>query len=145
MSSHARLSESWLILSLVRPMYHSVRLIFAAAVAAMCTGCSFVETPTVISQQQLTFLEHQQRPLWLTDVQRHLGTTGFGPNGLCYSYTVRETKHRVEFWMYPPPDEPRPDLKTGDPIPIEIKEVIERASEADENPRVIWSPGLKEA
>ena len=107
-----------------------VRMLLVIALG-FSTGCQ----PSV-SQQDLSFLATQQKPLTAQTVAKHLGETELGP-GAFYAYRLKGKKKTVEFWFGPPPTQ-----TTASSIPVEIAVVVVRAE--GNKPSIIWPADLKD-
>jgi hypothetical protein len=95
------------------------------------TGCQ-----PKVSEQSLSFLTTQKKPLTYQTVANQLGHVEPGP-GARYVYGIQGGKKAVEFWMNPPP---LPVESTATSIPVEIAMVVVRAD--GEKSSVIWPEEL---
>lgn len=90
-----------------------------------------------ISEQDLSFLAGQKKPLTYQAVAKRLGDTKPG-NGPFYAYQIRGGNKTVEFWMSPPPP---PDQISTSSIPVEIVAVVVRLEGS--KPSIIWPGDMK--
>ena len=101
------------------------------AVLGLLTGCD-----PKVSEQDLSFLATQKRPLTANVVFSHLGKVEIGPGA--YAYRFRGTNKVVEFWISPPPLASQTSAQS---LPVEIALVtvsLEGAKRA-----IIWPEDLK--
>jgi len=114
-----------------------VFLVLLGAIGLLIGIVLFVEyyRPT-ISEQDLSFLKTQQRPLTAETVMKQLGHTEIGPG--FYEYRIRGGEQTAEFWIGPP----RPPVRTlASGFPVEIALVVLRSENAQR--RIIWPENLK--
>jgi hypothetical protein len=107
-----------------------IRILLLAAVG-LFTGCD-----PKVSDQDLSFLATQKKPLTAKAVFNQLGKVEVGPGA--YVYHFRGTNKVVEFWMSPPPLPSQPSAKS---LPVEVALVTVRAEGAKRE--IIWPEDLK--
>ena len=101
------------------------------AVLGLLTGCD-----PKVSEQDLSFLATQKRPLTANVVFSHLGKVEIGPGA--YAYRFRATNKVVEFWISPPPLASQTSAQS---LPVEIALVTVTTPGAKR--AVIWPEDLK--
>ena len=126
----------------MKPRHEKVTYVVLTAVAIgfilwFAWTVSNALNPRRIAQQKLEFLDTQQKPLLLGDVERRLGDTEDG-EGPYYEYKIVGSKKSIEFWMAPPPD-PFPQHTRS--LPVEVALVVEAS---DGKARILWPKELSE-
>jgi len=100
-------------------------------VLGLLTGCDLK-----VSEQDLSFLATQKKPLTANAVSSHLGQVEIGQGA--YVYHFRGTNKVVEFWISPPPP---PSQTSAQSLPVEIALVTVTTPGAKR--AVIWPEDLK--
>lgn len=131
-ANHRGVKYGWSVAFMTGKIMLSV--ISAMTFSAGMIACG-TENAHVISRAKLTFLSHQERPLFLDEVIKRLGPTPPGTEHPFYAYTIADSRTSIEFWMFDRPPSER--------LRIEISMVVERP--ANGNPHIIWPHDLKGA
>ena len=110
---------------------NTIARIFLLAVLGLFTGCD-----PKVSEQDLSFLATQMKPLTANAVFSQLGQVEIGPGA--YTYHFRGTNKVVEFWIGPPP---LPSQTSAKSLPVEIALVTVSSDGAKRE--IIWPEDLK--
>jgi|SRR5690242_6072451 len=110
---------------------NAVARILLLGVLGLFTGCD-----PKVSEQDLSFLSTQKKPLTANAVFSQLGHVEIGPGA--YTYHFRATNKVVEFWIGPPS---LPSQTSTKSIPVEIALVTVSVEGAKRE--IIWPEDLK--